>query len=192
MAANEIRIIGGKWKRRKLRFHPVSDLRPTLGRVRETLANWLRLELHEARVLDLFAGSGALGLEALSQGAHQATFVETNKRQAAQLKQTMVELDANAVVVNSTAKQFLQANATQQWDVIFLDPPFAGSLLSDTLQQLAQTNHLNSQGLIYYECQRGELPDLSAWQVHRQAKAGDTEFGLLAPSIEPSYHRPST
>lgn len=186
MAANEIRIIGGKWKRRKLRFHPVTDLRPTLGRVRETMANWLRQELPDATVLDLFAGSGALGLEALSRGASQAIFVETNKRQAAQLSQTLVELDASGVVVNHGAAEYLQANTTKQWDVIFLDPPFAGSQLGDTLQQLSSASHLRPDGLIYFECQRGQLPDLSAWQVHRQAKAGDTEFGLLAPPTEPS------
>jgi 16S rRNA (guanine966-N2)-methyltransferase len=186
MAANEIRIIGGKWKRRKLRFHPAPDLRPTLGRVRETMANWLRFELPDASVLDLFAGSGALGLEALSRGANHATFVETNKRQAQNLTQAMVELDASAVVVNSGAQQYLQANAEKRWDVIFLDPPFAGTLLSDILPLLSDAAHLNPDGLIYYECQRGQLPDLSDWHVHRQAKAGDTEFGLLAPLIEPS------
>ena len=186
MAANEIRIIGGKWKRRKLRFHPVTDLRPTLGRVRETMANWLRQDLPDAAVLDLFAGSGALGLEALSRGASQATFVETDQRQAALLKQTLVELDARAAVVNSSAAQFLQANSTQQWDVIFLDPPFTGTLLSDTLQYLHNSHALNPEGLIYFECQRGHLPDLGAWHVHRQAKAGDTEFGLLAPPPKPS------
>ncbi len=192
MTANEIRIIGGKWKRRKLRFHPVTDLRPTLGRVRETMANWLRLDLPEAEVLDLFAGSGALGLEALSRGARHATFVETNKRQAAQLTATLVELDGSGVVVNSSAAEFLHANSAKQWDLIFLDPPFAGHWLGDTLQQLSIASYLKPHGLIYFECQRGQLPDLSAWQVHRQAKAGDTEFGLLAPSTHPSYHRAST
>lgn len=186
MAANEIRIIGGKWKRRKLRFHPATDLRPTLGRVRETMANWLRFELPNASVLDLFAGSGALGLEALSQGASQATFVETNKRQAQNLTQALVELDASGVVVNSDAQQFLKANTEKQWDVIFLDPPFASTLLNDTLLLLSEAAHLSQDGLIYYECQRGRLPDLSHWHVHRQAKAGDTEFGLLAPLSEPS------
>lgn len=186
MAANEIRIIGGKWKRRKLRFHPVTNLRPTLGRVRETMANWLRQDLPEAEVLDLFAGSGALGLEALSRGASHATFVETNKRQADQLTASLLELDGSGEVVNRGAAEFLQANATKQWDVIFLDPPFSGSWLGDTLQQLSTASHLKPHGLIYFECQRGQLPDLSAWQVHRQAKAGDTEFGLLAPSTEPS------
>ena len=173
MAANEIRIIGGKWKRRKLRFHPVADLRPTLGRARETMANWLQLELPGATVLDLFAGSGALGLEALSRGANHATFVETNKRQAQNLAKTLTELDASGAVVNSSAKQFLQANPDTRWDLIFLDPPFAGSMLEETLQLLATGNRLQPEGLIYYECQRGQLPDLAQWHLHRQAKAGE-------------------
>ena len=113
MASNEVRIIGGLWRGRKLRFAATRGLRPTLGRVRETLFNWLAGEIRGARCLDLYAGSGALGLEALSRGAAEVTFVERNRKAAASLSANLAALEVgNARVCVSGAAPIARANPT--------------------------------------------------------------------------------
>jgi 16S rRNA (guanine966-N2)-methyltransferase len=124
-----LRIIGGTWRGRKLRFPAAAAIRPTPDRVRETLFNWLQAAIPGAHCLDLFAGSGALGLEALSRGAAQVTFVDQDEAAAAALRARLTEWQAHgAEVVRGDALRFLGRPA-QACDVVFLDPPFAGELL---------------------------------------------------------------
>ncbi len=124
--AQEVRIIGGKWRGRKLRFAGDRTLRPTLGRTRETLFNWLRPYIHQQTCLDLFAGSGVLGLEALSQGAAHCTFVDSNKRTIHALSENIAILNAaaQATVKQSDALKFL-SRPPSRFDVVFLDPPYS-------------------------------------------------------------------
>lgn len=181
MAGNEVRIIGGKWRGRKLRFPAVPGLRPTLGRARETLFNWLAPELPDARCLDLFAGSGALGFEALSRGAGAVTFVESDRKVAQALKDNAELLDASsAQLFTVDAKRFL-TRAQPGWHIIFLDPPFASDAFGYALELIAEHNLLHPDGLVYFERPRRQaFAETGHWRVYRDSHAGDTRFGLLS------------
>jgi 16S rRNA (guanine966-N2)-methyltransferase len=180
MAGNEVRIIGGNWKGRKLRFPAVAGLRPTLGRARESVFNWLASEIHDASCLDLFAGSGALGMEALSRGARQVTFVERNRLVAKALRDNIALLHAsNADVFSMPAKRFLQ-HTQARWDIIFLDPPFSSSDFAQALDLIKQQDLLRPNGLLYFERPRKEaLTDDGHWQLCKTSRVGDAQFGLL-------------
>ena len=180
MASNEVRIIGGKWRGRKLAFPDEPQLRPTLGRVRETLFNWLRSDVPGSRCLDLFAGSGALGFEALSRGAAAVTFVDSNRRVARCLEENARKLAAdNALVICSPAERVLR-RAPEQWDIIFLDPPFQGFCAADVLVLIREEKALAAEGLIYLEAPRREALQLTHWVQVKHGQAGDTQFALLA------------
>lgn len=147
--ASEIRIIAGKWRSRKLRFYAEKGLRPTLNHVRETLFNWLQFELTNKTVLDLFAGTGILALEALSRGAKQATLVESSARSVKQLQHNVQHLQAhNAQVVCADGIKFVQ-HTHQTYDLVFLDPPFHQGLLTKLIPIL--DNKLAEGSLIYLE-----------------------------------------
>lgn len=180
MAGNEVRIIGGKWKGRKLRFPAVNDIRPTLGRARESLFNWLVADVPGARCLDLFAGSGALGFEALSRGAAHVTFVESNRKVASALRSNIDLLEAgNASVRTMSAKRFL-LGAQSAWDIIFLDPPFGSGEFRQAATLIAQRDLLQPKGFVYFELPRKQpLGKLERWELARDSHAGDTQFGLL-------------
>ena len=176
MAKNEVRIISGKWKGRKLRFADRPNLRPTLGRARETLFNWLAADISSARCLDLFAGSGALGFEAASRGAEHVTFVEPDRAAAKALKANIALLDASSLSVATTdAKRFLR-EADDRWDIVFLDPPFDTPLLDEALALLPA--HLAPQALVYWES-RVPLEPPEGFERAKNNRAGDAHFGLL-------------
>ena len=183
MTQNEVRIIGGLWKGRKLRFPLRRALRPSLGRVRETLFNWLSAQVQDSDCLDLFAGSGALGFEALSRGAQSVTFVERDRSVAQALKDNARLFDAaHCTVRQQTAASFLQHASLDapDWNIVFLDPPYTTRLLEKTLTLIAETNALRAGGLVYFECARRHELDLEGWRLIKRGTAGDTQFGLLA------------
>lgn len=181
MGSNAVRIIGGKWRGRKLVFPDRPDLRPTLGRVRETLFNWLRADIDGSRCLDLFAGSGALGFEALSRGAASVVFVDADRRAVQSLKDNAARLEAGerVTVVAGRADRLLRRTA-EPFDVIFVDPPFAGTDLPVALEKIRASGALASTGLVYFEAPRRLALDLSGWRQVKHGTAGDTQFGLLA------------
>ena len=181
MASNVVRIIGGNWRGRKLVFPDRPDLRPTLGRVRETLFNWLRADVPGSRCLDLFAGSGALGFEALSRGAREVTFVERDRQAAAALAANAERLEAGdrARILCDRAERVLR-RSRDPWDVIFVDPPFRGADLAQSLETIVRARALAGEGLIYFEAPRRAELDLTGWRVIREGHAGDARFGLLA------------
>jgi len=176
-----LRIIGGEWRGRKLSFPALPDLRPTPDRVRETLFNWLREILPGARCLDLFAGSGALGFEALSRGAQEVVMVDRHPAVVTQLKLHVQQLKAvNARVVQAEALAFLQG-PSRLFDIIFLDPPFQGDLLGPCLERLAQPGWLAATAWLYLETdRRTPLPPVPAdWNVLRHKQAGQVGYYLL-------------
>jgi 16S rRNA (guanine966-N2)-methyltransferase len=181
MKNNLLRIIGGEWRSRKLKFADVPGLRPTPDRVRETLFNWLQMQVPGARCLDLFAGSGALGLEALSRGAREVVMVEKHPVAAKALRENIDLLGArNAVLVNDDAFRYLQRE-TEAFDLVFLDPPFRKNLLEPVLETLFTKSLLKAGGMIYLEHETEAATDLSRFklQVHREAKSGQVHSMLL-------------
>ena len=171
-AKKRLRIIGGAWGGRKL---PIENgVRPSPDRVRETLFNWLRPSLVGAHVLDLFAGSGALGFEALSQGAAHATFVEQDRKIARALQASRETLAAHASIEIADAHRWLKRDPTRQFDVVFLDPPFQTSKYAGLVKALLP--HLASTGLLYVESDTAL--DFEPLEVHRAARAGAVHFAL--------------
>jgi len=180
--ARTLRIIGGRWRGRKLKFPAVADIRPTPDRVRETLFNWLGARVGGARCLDLFAGSGALGLEALSRGAAHVSFVEHDPAAARELRARLKEWQAeHGVVVCSDALAFL-AGAVAPADLVFLDPPFAAGLLPDAARALLRHGWLRPGALLYVEAPaRAGPPQLPEGFVALKAKrAGEVGYHLYA------------
>ena len=178
---NRIRIIGGKWKRRLVAFESLDGLRPTPDRVRETLFNWLMWEVPNARVLDLCAGSGALGIEALSRGAAYCTFIEPQRIQATRLTTELLHLGANSSqfeVIEQTAQQ-AKTPQYPQYDLLFLDPPYALNLWQILAEQYA--DRLSPNGWIYVEADRplDTLGLPSTWQLQKQTRAGSVQCGLF-------------
>ena len=172
---NTVRIIGGAWRRRVLSFPDQPGLRPTPDRVRETVFNWLGQTLDGLSVLDLFAGSGAMGFEAASRGARRALLVEKASKVAASLNQHRQTLQMSQVeVVCADALTWL-AHGQESFDVIFLDPPFASDLLLRVLPLAAA--RVREGGYLYIEC--AQWPELAGWDVVRSGRAGMVHYGLL-------------
>jgi 16S rRNA (guanine(966)-N(2))-methyltransferase RsmD len=175
-AQNKVRIGGGEWRSRLLRFPDALGLRPTPDRVRQTLFNWLGQELHGRSCLDLFAGSGALGFEAMSRGAASVVMVESNPAAHRALLDNASLLNAaKAQILCQDAMRFLGQNR-QSFDVIFLDPPFDQQWLQKLLPQLV--SHLAADGLIYAESEK-RLADNDDWLVIKHGKAGNVHYHLL-------------
>jgi 16S rRNA (guanine(966)-N(2))-methyltransferase RsmD len=178
-----VRIIGGLWKRSKLAVPSVPGLRPTPDRVRETVFNWLGQTLSGRRVLDLYAGSGALGLEAASRGAASVLLIEQHPRCAAAITAAAQRLKAEQVQVR-TADALAAAHALarlgEQFDVVFIDPPYASAQQLQALQAVLPL--LDAEGLAYVETDDPSLFDLldpGSWAVWRRARAGQVHFALL-------------
>lgn len=181
MQRNQLRIIGGQYRSRKLSFPHVEGLRPTGDRIRETLFNWLAPHVEGARCLDLFAGSGALGFEALSRGAQHVTFVEQSPKACDYLRQNIALLKTQAqtemICVDS-------ANALQglmePFDIIFLDPPFAYEQLVFICAQLEDRHLMKAGGVIYLEraISSPEVTLPGQWQLYRDKSSGQVHYQL--------------
>lgn len=186
--ARVIRIIGGSMRGRRIRFPDVAEVRPTPDRVRETLFNWLGPRVNGSRCLDLFAGSGALGLEALSRGAASVVFVEQNAAVARALSALVTEWKVQgARVEHLDALRFLAgpvdlAHPAEPFDFVFLDPPFASGVLSRSATLLERHGWLASEALIYVECPAHDaLPALPpGWRSLKTKRAGEVGYHLFA------------
>ncbi len=179
---NKLRIIGGAWKRRVIRFESAEGLRPTSDRVRETLFNWLMWDVAGRRVLDLCAGSGVLGLEALSRGAVDCTMIEPHQKQALQLKKNLIELQSDCgKILNMTAQSAVNV-VEGTFDLMFLDPPYSLNLWTELA--LLYDAKLNVGAFIYVEADRAldtlKLP--AHWILKKQMKAGSVFVGLFEKS----------
>lgn len=182
-APQQVRIIGGEWRRSRLPVPEVPGLRPTPDRVRETLFNWLShlwdTDFTNKQVLDLFAGTGALGLEAASRGVAQVHLVETDAKAVALLRDTCERLRTSQVEIHHTSADKFLAAHPGPFDLILLDPPFGSSWLSQLLPQLQR--HLAPDGYVYIESDAPpELP--TSWQLVRESRAAGVYYGLLTPA----------
>ena len=206
---NSVRIIGGSWRGRRLRFPDVPGLRPTPDRVRETLFNWLQHDIAGARCLDLFAGSGALGVEALSRGAAELVFVEMSVIAARGLREQLDILGASTAggggaggggggvagrgrVIEIGAARFLRAPG-EPFDVVFADPPFGVNALAECVPLLDTGNWVKIGGLVYLECEKSAgAPNLPLhWELLKSKSAGEVGYhlarvngGSRLPSVE--------
>jgi 16S rRNA (guanine966-N2)-methyltransferase len=174
---NTVRIIGGLWRSRILEFPDAEDLRPTPDRVRETLFNWLGRDLTGMACLDLFAGSGALGFEALSRGAASVVMIEKNPAALRALRENARKLDANGLtVVRGDALEFVRS-ARSRFDVVFVDPPYRLGMQVAALGLLRGL--LAEGGRVYVESDAVFEPP-RGWAVFRRSRAGNVHFHLLA------------
>ena len=183
-AAGRIRIIGGSLRNSRLEVPDLPGLRPTPERVRETLFNWLAPVIGGARCLDLCAGTGALGIEALSRGAADVQFVERDARAAQALRANLERLKAGAGQVAVLDAELFLRGAAHPCDLVFLDPPFALELWSALARQLEQGGWLAAQGWVYVESPRSLAPVLPPnWQLHREGHAGEVRFALYRRAL---------
>jgi 16S rRNA (guanine966-N2)-methyltransferase len=174
---NRLRIIGGEWRSRLIEFPDVEGMRPTPDRVRETVFNWLGQTLHGRTCLDLFAGSGALGFEALSRGADKVMLVESARQGVAALKQNAAKLSAqNVQVQHGDALQYLRGKP-EVFDVIFLDPPYKLVLHAELLKLLPAV--LKPGGVVYLEDDK-PLAISEPWQIIKSSRAGKVYFALIS------------
>ena len=177
-----VRIVGGEWRGRRLPVLDSDGLRPSGDRVRETLFNWLQPEIRGAEVIDLFAGSGALGLEAVSRGAGSAVLIELNPRIAASLRSTVETLASDRVqVVNTDAMVWLSQQPAASCDGIFVDPPFDSALQSRALEAIETSGVLRVGGWVYIESPRSRPAPVvgPAWLPLREKTLGDVRMQLL-------------
>jgi 16S rRNA (guanine966-N2)-methyltransferase len=181
---NTVRIIGGAWRGRLLHFPDAETLRPTPDRVRETLFNWLGQNLTGLRCLDLFAGSGVLGLEALSRGAAAVTFVERSRHTSRALAESAKQLGAgNFKLVCCDAIEFLRPQHQQNgdpgmfesFDVVFLDPPYGEGLIEKVVPWLGSV--VSPSARLYFEADYA-ITDMAGWTILKAAKAGVVHYGL--------------
>ena len=195
---NQLRIIGGEWRGRKLDFPDLPGLRPTTDRVRETLFNWLQAEVYNARCLDLFAGSGALGLESLSRGASSVTFVDDGRKSIDAIKLNIAKLKPDLLSANrahylqTDALRFLKdwkereredekkGKSENQFDIIFLDPPFQKNLLPQVISAISDGEMLSERAVIYLEMEKDVSLDLlpENWRVDKEKLAGQVRYML--------------
>jgi 16S rRNA (guanine966-N2)-methyltransferase len=174
-----LRIIGGQWKKRLIRFNGAADLRPTPDSVRETLFNWLTPCVFNAECLDLFAGSGALGFEAASRGARAVTLIEMRQPCYTQLKETMSLLAADQVTTHCAEALEWMTSCTQQFDIVFVDPPYGVGLVERSLRRLTRYELLKPQARIYVECSVNETTVIpEGWVALRQKHAGQVSYSL--------------
>ncbi len=178
----ELRIIGGDWRSRKLRFPDAGGVRPTPARTRETLFNWLTFHLAGSDCLDLFAGSGALGLEALSRGAARATLVDHTPALAKALRDNLRLLKSEGgEVVCSDVESYLRQRTRPPFDIVFMDPPFRQGWLEKLFPLIDDNAWVKPGGWVYAE-HESDLPTPSApanWQLHRQKTAGQVTYCLF-------------
>jgi 16S rRNA (guanine966-N2)-methyltransferase len=180
--SGRLRIVAGNWRSRLLDIADIPGLRPTSERIRETLFNWLAPRIIAARCLDLFAGTGALGLEALSRGAKSVVFVERSAQAVRTLNENVRALEADgAVVLQMDALDYLRGEHREPFDLVFLDPPFASGMIDELCRLLNERELLANGAQVYIEQDRSDpepkLPD--GWQVLKNKTAGNVRYMLV-------------
>lgn len=183
--SQSVRVIGGQWRSRRISFPDLPQLRPTPDRVRETLFNWLAPIIDGAQCLDLFAGSGALGIEALSRGAAEVVFLEQSREAAVSLREQLGLLNAqHARVIESDALHYLQ-RTQDHFDIVFLDPPYDSDLLPQICELLEKRSLLRPHARIYIEQRTDATLSLpSQWELLRSKRAGQVHYHLAGTLVK--------
>ena len=182
--SGKVRIIAGEWRSRLLPVTDVPGLRPTTDRVRETLFNWLQHSIVQARCLDLFAGTGALGFEAASRGAAEVLMIEQDRKAFTSLQQSVDLLKTEKVkVIQADALSWLE-ETDQAFDIIFIDPPFGQNLVPEALEKLMRSSCVKKGTLIYLEEKKQATEQLmpDSLEIIKQGKAGQVRYSLLGVS----------
>ncbi len=183
--SNTVRIIGGQWRSRKILFAVNDEIRPTPGRIRETLFNWLASCIRGASCLELYAGSGILSIEALSRGAQHITVIDRSASSVHQVRKSLQALDAGLdryQCIQSDAFQWIQKHDRDAWDLIFLDPPFQHTKheLDLVLPLISARGLLATDGVVYietpHEVIQSDLPD--RWEILKHKKASNVHYCL--------------
>ncbi len=180
---SKIKIIGGKWKGTNLTFYDEPELRPTGNRVRETLFNWLQPNIQGSICLDLFAGSGCLGLEALSRGASKCVMVEKNKRVINHLTKNIEKLSSSTELIHDDALNYLSSKElSKTFDIVFLDPPFDSTIYEPTMRTLELNHWLSHDARIYVEARSDSsmLQIPNNWSLFREQVAGNVRYMLYS------------
>ena len=180
---SKIKIIGGEWKGTNLTFYDEPELRPTGNRIRETLFNWLQPNIQGSICLDLFAGSGCLGFEALSRGASKCVMIEKNKRVINHLTENIEKLSSSTELIHDDALNYLSSKElSKTFDIVFLDPPFGSTIYESTMRVLELNNWLSRDALIYIEARSDssmfQIPD--NWSLFREQVAGNVRYMLYS------------
>ena len=180
-ALSSVRIIGGRWRGRKLPILNEAGLRPTPDRVRETLFNWLMPTIRGAVVLDVCAGTGVLGFEALSRGASKVLFIESNTKLCGAMREMRGVLEADAEVIQQNVTNLSLARTDQKFDLVFLDPPYQSDLYSEVIAQLIEGNHFAKNALMYIETSTKAAVNFApeSWQKVRSKTTGDVRYELF-------------
>ena len=179
---NSVRITGGDLKGKKIPFNFKNSLRPTSSKLREVLFNWIQFEIHNLKCLDLFAGTGSLGIEAISRGANSTVFIESNKKNYQMLKNSIHELNLNdkSMVLFKDGLAWIKENNLSDFDLIFLDPPFNENYEKKVLDILKKKQNLKSSCKIYVEFSKFtevEIPD--SFTISKEKTLGDVKALLL-------------
>ena len=187
---NSFRIISGKFRGRKFSFPDVEGLRPTSGKIRETLFNWLQFDIINKIALDPFAGSGALSLEAISRGAKEVYVIEKDRDICEKLKSNFKLLDRGQyTIINEDAMIYLAKPSKQSFDLVFLDPPFEKNLRIQTIEKLSSNNYINNQSQIYieseYKITEDNLSPLinNHFKISKQKKSANVHYCLISLEI---------
>lgn len=182
---NHVRIIAGQFRGRKISFPDIETLRPTSDRVRETLFNWLQHSVLDAVCLDCFAGSGSLGFEALSRGAQHVTFIDQSSDVIKSLNDNCTKFEVTATVdcFQQNVLQYLQQPAPQQFDLVFLDPPYQKRFLIQALELLQQQHWIHPKTWVYVEDNQTITIDQQHWKITHKSKAGNVHYALLMTSV---------
>lgn len=181
-ANSSIRIIGGKWRSRCVRFEDLPDLRPTPSRVRETLFNWLAPSIVGARCLDCFAGTGILGLEALSRGADRVIALESNPQAIRKIQANVAALETDSYEIIQTKANSWLSNCSERFDVIFLDPPYESTLLLNTFDIVQKNQLLRPNGLVYWEHNK-PIEAFPGGKILKSKQAGQVFYGLASLEV---------
>ena len=183
--SGRVRIIGGKWKRRLITFPANRSLRPSPDAVRETLFNWINADLAGAHCLDLFAGSGVLGFEAVSRGAKSAVLVESDARACRSIQENtrLLGAEPEIQIYRGRAESYL-AHTDQQFDLVFMDPPFAAILVGEICGALDANGLCATGAKIYIESAKSNLPlpIPSSWNIIRESTRGSVQSTLVQVS----------
>ena len=184
---NNFRIISGDFRGRKFNFPAVKGLRPTPGKIRETLFNWLQFNIRNKTVLDPFAGSGALSLEAISRGAKEVYLIEKDRKVFKKLSSNFEFLNSDQyTIINEDAMIHLDKARKMSFDLVLLDPPFAKNLLLKTIEKLSTNNYINSQSQIYIESEYELTEDYLSklvdfhFKINKQKKSGNVHYCLIS------------